>query len=262
MTKIEVPADHPRKASLDIREKIIEGHEKNIVATAGLLAHGRGEAFDYLIGEVTNTEAMDACRAAVAAMLLAKHPVISVNGNACALVPDDLVELSELTNARLEINLFYYRPEREDAILQALLTAGAKEVLGTHNRPSETIPELSSNRRKVDSEGIAKADVVLVPLEDGDRTEALKAIEKFVITIDLNPMSRTAVYSDITIVDNIVRATPLMVQYAREMKEWHREKLDALVASFDNRKNLNQEVALMRDHLRHQIDVTYKEDEP
>ncbi|MHA2192473.1 MAG: phosphopantothenate/pantothenate synthetase family protein, partial [Candidatus Thorarchaeota archaeon] len=128
--------------------------------------------------------------------------------------------------------------------------------------PSETIPELSSNRRKVDSEGIAKADVVLVPLEDGDRTEALKAIEKFVITIDLNPMSRTAVYSDITIVDNIVRAAPLMVQYARDMKDWPREKLDALVTSFDNRKNLNSEVSLMRDHLRNQIDSIYKEDKP
>jgi 4-phosphopantoate--beta-alanine ligase len=262
VTKIEVPADHPRKASLDIREKIIEGHEKNIVATAGLLAHGRGEAFDYMIGETSNAEAMDACRAAVAAMILAKRPVISVNGNACALVPDELVDLSELTNAPLEINLFYYRPEREDAILQALLTAGAKEVLGTHDRPSETIPELSSNRRKVDSEGIAKADVVLVPLEDGDRTEALKAIEKFVITIDLNPMSRTSVYSDITIVDNIVRAAPLMVQYAREMKDWPSEKLNTLVASFDNRKNLSREVSLMRDHLRHQIDATYKGDEP
>jgi len=51
MTKIEVPDDHPRKVSLDMREKIIEGHTLNIVATAGLLAHGRGEAFDYIIGE-------------------------------------------------------------------------------------------------------------------------------------------------------------------------------------------------------------------
>ncbi|MHA2021990.1 MAG: phosphopantothenate/pantothenate synthetase, partial [Candidatus Thorarchaeota archaeon] len=195
-------------------------------------------------------------------MLLAKRPVISVNGNACALVPDERVDLSELTNAPLEINLFYYRAEREDAILQALLTAGAKEVLGTHDRPSETIPELSSNRRKVDSEGIAKADVVLVPLEDGDRTEALKAIEKYVITIDLNPMSRTSVYSDITIVDNIVRAAPLMVQYACEMKDWPSEKLNTLVESFDNRKNLNREISLMSDHLSHQVDTTYKEDEP
>ncbi|MHA2140936.1 MAG: phosphopantothenate/pantothenate synthetase [Candidatus Thorarchaeota archaeon] len=261
MTKIEVPADHPRKASLDIREKIIEGHEKNIVATAGLLAHGRGEAFDYMIGETTNADAMAACKAAVAAMLQAKHPVISVNGNACALVPDELVELSELTKAPLEINLFYYRPEREDAILQALRDAGANEVLGTHDRPSETIPELSSNRRKVDQEGIAKADVILVPLEDGDRTQALKAIGKFVITIDLNPMSRTAVYSDITIVDNIARAAPLMVQYARELRDWPKEKLDALVAEFDNQLNLKREISLMKDHLYNQKAST-REDEP
>ncbi|MFW9967966.1 MAG: phosphopantothenate/pantothenate synthetase [Candidatus Thorarchaeota archaeon] len=257
-----MPEDHPRKASLDIREKIIEGHEKNIVATAGLLAHGRGEAFDYMLGEVTNAEAMNACRAAVAAMLLAEHPIISVNGNACALVPDELVELSELTNAPLEINLFYYRPEREDAILQALLAAGAKEVLGTHDRLSETIPELSSNRRKVDSEGIAKADVVLVPLEDGDRTEALKAIDKFVITIDLNPMSRTALFSDITIVDNIVRAVPLMVQIAGEMQDWPRDKLKALVSGFDNRKNLSKEVSLMLDYLEIQRDSSHMGDEP
>ncbi|MFX1261679.1 MAG: phosphopantothenate/pantothenate synthetase [Promethearchaeota archaeon] len=262
MTKIDVPADHPRKVSLDIREKIIEGHEKKIVATAGLLAHGRGEAFDYMIGEITNTEAIGACRAAVAAMLLAEHPVISVNGNVCALVPDELVELSELTKAPLEINLFYYRPEREDAILEALLAAGAKEVLGTHDRPSETIPELSSNRRKVDSEGIARADVVLVPLEDGDRTEALKAIGKFVITIDLNPMSRTAIFSDITIVDNIVRAVPLMVQYAREMKDWPHAKLDALVADFDNQRNLSRGVSLIKTHLATQIEAAYEEVEP
>ncbi|MHA1909205.1 MAG: phosphopantothenate/pantothenate synthetase family protein, partial [Candidatus Thorarchaeota archaeon] len=148
MTKIEVPDDHPRKVSLDTREKIIEGHDLHIVATAGLLAHGRGEAFDYFIGEETNDQARVAIRAAVAAMLAAEHPVISVNGNICSLVPNELVELSELTNAPLEINLFYYRKEREDAILKALHDAGAKEVLGTHDRPSSTIPELKSNRRK------------------------------------------------------------------------------------------------------------------
>lgn len=252
MTRIEVPKDHPRKASLDIRERIIEGHELNIVATAGLLAHGRGEAFDYMIGEVTNQQARDACRAAVAALLIAKHPVISVNGNVCSLVPDELVRFSELTGAPLEINLFYYRPEREEAILKALLDAGAVEVLGTHDRLSETIPELSSNRRKVDSEGIAKADVVLVPLEDGDRTEALKALGKFVITIDLNPMSRTAVFSDVTIVDNIVRAMPLMVEYAKEMKEWSHEKLQELVDGFDNKANLSAELSLMIAHLDNQ----------
>ncbi|MFW9944593.1 MAG: 4-phosphopantoate--beta-alanine ligase [Candidatus Sifarchaeia archaeon] len=249
MTKIHVPADHPRKASLDIRERIIEGHEKDIVATAGLLAHGRGEAFDYLLGERTTELAKVACRAAAAALLSAKHPIISVNGNICALVPSDLVELSELTGAPLEINLFYYRPAREEAIANALREAGATEILGTHDRSSEIIPELSSNRRKVDSEGIAKADVVLVPLEDGDRTEALRKIDKFVVTIDLNPMSRTAILSDITIVDNVVRTLPLMVEYAREMKGWPSEKLQETVASFDNAANLSKALKLMIDHL-------------
>jgi len=133
MVKIEIPDDHPRKVSLETREKIIEGHTRHEVATA------------YLIGEKTNGIAKHAIKVAVAAMLTANHPVISVNGNVCALVPEETVALSELTRAPLEINLFYYRKEREDAILGALKSAGAKEVLGTHDRPSETIPELSSN---------------------------------------------------------------------------------------------------------------------
>jgi 4-phosphopantoate--beta-alanine ligase len=249
MVKIEIPNDHPRKISLEIREKIIEGHTRHEVATAGLLAHGRGEAFDYLIGEKTNDLAKQAIKVAVAALLTANHPVISVNGNVCALVPEETVQLSELTGAPLEINLFYYRKEREDAILGALRSAGAKEVLGTHDRPSETIPELKSNRRKVDPDGIGSADVVLVPLEDGDRTEALKAIGKYVITIDLNPMSRTAVYSDVTIVDNIVRCMSLMVESARELKDTPPDELLKMVETFDNEKNLADSMELMMTRL-------------
>jgi len=249
MTKIEIPPDHPRRVSLETRETIIEGHEAHVVATAGLLAHGRGEAFDYLIGEKTTELAKKASRAAVAAMLTAKHPVISVNGNICSLVPEGLVELSEICKAPLEINLFYYRKEREDAIKDALFAAGAKAVLGTHDRPSATIPELSSNRRKVDPDGIGTGDVILVPLEDGDRTEALKAIGKFVITIDLNPMSRTAIYSDITIVDNVIRSLPLMVELAREMKDLPKEELKQIVESFDNTENLATSVHIIIQHL-------------
>ncbi|MHA1779508.1 MAG: phosphopantothenate/pantothenate synthetase [Candidatus Thorarchaeota archaeon] len=247
---MEVPPDHPRKVSLDIRHRLIEGFHQNVVATAGLLAHGRGEAFDYLIGERTTENARTAIRTAVAAMLLAEHPVISVNGNACSLVPTDLVELSHLTGAPLEINLFYYRKEREDAILKALRDAGADTILGTADRPSTTIPELSSNRRKVDPDGIAKADLVLVPLEDGDRTEALRHIGKRVVTIDLNPMSRTAIFSHITIVDNIVRALPLMVEYARELKGTTKDELTAITSAFDNTQNLREAITLILTHLQ------------
>jgi len=48
--KIEISERHPRAESLRIREKLIEGFETSVVAHAGLIAHGRGEAFDYLLG--------------------------------------------------------------------------------------------------------------------------------------------------------------------------------------------------------------------
>jgi 4-phosphopantoate--beta-alanine ligase len=47
----EIPENHPRYLNLKYRHKIIEGMEKLIVAEAGLIAHGRGECFDYIFGE-------------------------------------------------------------------------------------------------------------------------------------------------------------------------------------------------------------------
>ena len=77
---------------------------------------------------------------------------------------------------------------------------------------------LSSGRANVSREGIYSADVVLVMLEDGDRTGALVKAGKQVIAIDLNPLSRTAKKADITIVDNIVRALPLLSKKANTLK--------------------------------------------
>ena len=58
------------------------------------------------------------------------------------------------------------------------------------------------------TEGIYCADVVLIPLEDGDRAEALVKVGKKVIAIDLNPLSRTAMAAHVTIVDELTRAVP------------------------------------------------------
>lgn len=80
---------------------------------------------------------------------------------------------------------------------------------------SVRIPELQSERRRVDPNGIYKADTVLVPLEDGDRAEALVNMGKTMITIDLNPLSRTAKVAHLTIVDNIIRAIPEMIVAAK-----------------------------------------------
>ena len=95
----DVPKSHPRYLSLKYRHKIIDGMKNLIVAEAGLIAHGRGECFDYIIGEKTTQPAKNAMKAAVAQLIIADKPVISVNGNVAALVPKELVELSEAVNA-------------------------------------------------------------------------------------------------------------------------------------------------------------------
>jgi len=80
---------------------------------------------------------------------------------------------------------------------------------------------------------------VLVPLEDGDRAQALIANNKVVITIDLNPLSRTARSSSITIVDNLVRALPLLIQEVEKLKGEEQYKLEEMVRNFNNQVNLN-----------------------
>ena len=66
------------------------------------------------------------------------------------------------------------------------------------------------------AQGIGEADVVLVPLEDGDRCQALKAMGKTVVTVDLNPLSRTAKAADVTVVDELTRALPFLSAALRE----------------------------------------------
>lgn len=217
---------------------------RGLVAAEGLIAHGRGEAFDYLIGERTTKTAKHAVRAAAAMLLLSKRPVISVNGNAAALCPKEVVELAKATGAAIEVNLFYRTEERERAIKSELERHGAEDVLGVGPNASATIPELHSERRRVDPDGIYSAETVFVPLEDGDRTEALVKMGKEVITIDLNPLSRTAKAAHITIVDNIIRAMPAIAEAAREIKGVR--SLKKIVDGFDNKKNLRESLEIIR----------------
>ena len=145
-----IPKDHPRYQSLIYRHKIIKGMKNLVVAEAGLIAHGRGECFDYILGEMTSKMAKDAIKAAVAALLLAERPVISVNGNSAILTPDDLSNLSNLLNIPLEINLFYRKEGRIDAIKKILENAGAKDIRGINEDKMVELNGLESNRRKVD----------------------------------------------------------------------------------------------------------------
>ena len=130
------------------------------------------------------------------------------------------------------------------------LDAGAKEILGVNlGEQAATIPEISHNRRIVDPNGIFKADVVFVPLEDGDRTMALRKMSKTVICVDLNPLSRTSVWSNVTIVNHVRRAVQEMVTIARNLKSLPRSKLIEILDKYDNNTMLKESVKFMAERL-------------
>lgn len=239
-----IPSDHPRARSLYIREMLVDGFRRGLVVPEGLIAHGRGEAYDYLLGERTTETAQRAIKAAAAMLLLSSRPVISVNGNTAALCANTVVELAKVAGASIEVNIFYRTEKREMAIKAELELHGAKRVLGVGSKASARIPEIQSERRRVDPDGIYAADTVLVPLEDGDRTEALIRMNKTVITIDLNPLSRTSRAANITIVDNVVRAMPALVEAARKLRGTM--SLKKITDNYDNSKNLQESLKIIK----------------
>ena len=173
---------HPRYESLVLRDKIVKASKEGLLADSAMIAHGRGEAFDYLLGEKTTIPAKRAMYVTVALMILSKNPVISVNGNTTALAIDEIIEFAKAVDA----------------------------------------------------------DTILVPLEDGDRAEILSKSGKNIITIDLNPLSRTSKMSDVSIVDNVVRAIPFMTKIADDLKSQDKELLKGMIKDFDNKTNLKE----------------------
>ncbi|MFB6267736.1 MAG: 4-phosphopantoate--beta-alanine ligase [Halodesulfurarchaeum sp.] len=244
----DIPPDHPRHDQLVTRHRIEAGVEKGITSLQGLIAEGRGEAFDYLLGEETIPSAAAAERAAAAALLRADHPVISVNGNVAALVPEAVVELAETVGADLEVNLFNRTAERMAAIAAHLREHGATAVKGLE--ADARIPGLSHERAKVDADGIYAADVVVVPLEDGDRAAALKEMGKTEIVIDLNPLSRSARTAAIPVVDNITRAVPNMSEQARDLADASAAELEEIVEAFDREEALTAAERRIREGVR------------
>ncbi len=242
---MEIPKNHPRYESLLLREKVKECLNGGILSEVGMAAHGRGEAFDYFLGEKTTKEADKAIKAAAIMICRAKNPVISVNGNIACLVPKEIVELSNIVPLKIEVNLFYRTIEREIKIKKRLEKYGARDILGVGEGANESIPGLDSLRGKVSKEGIFNSDVVIVPLEDGDRALALKNMGKKIIGIDLNPLSRTSLCSDITIVDNVVRAMPKLISEIKKLKGKPIEEEGV----FDNNLNIKNSIKIMRNNL-------------
>ena len=226
----EIPDSHPRKRSLLSREKIVQGSEKGLLAKSAMIAHGRGEAFDYLLGERTGESAGSAIRESVARLRKADKPVISVNGNTVVLAGKGALRLAAALGCAIEVNLYYRTPERVSGLL-SLLEEQRSSVLMEPEPPGfegewlesvSRVPLLGSSpdfkieglegpRSNCTEAGIGSADSILVPLEDGDRCEALVNLGKEVIVIDLNPLSRSAKMATVTVVDEVSRAFDAML---------------------------------------------------
>ena len=241
---MQIPEDHPRHKSLMTRERLSELVEKGVVTPTGMISHGRGEAFDYLMGEKTLPSSLKAERAAAAYLLMAKNPVVCVNGNAAALDPKGLIEVAKAANAKIEVNIFHRTEERMERLISYMEENGATNVLGRN--PDAKIPGITSDRALCTKEGIFDSDVILVPIEDGDRAQALAAMNKIVIAIDLNPLSRTSKAASVSISDEMSRA----LDNIKEALKMTKEEALKIISSFDNSVNRRELVDEMCAYLQ------------
>jgi 4-phosphopantoate--beta-alanine ligase len=248
---VDIPKDHPRYASLVIRERLAEAVRKGLVTPTGLISHGRGETFDYMMGETSTNAALDAERTAAAYMLNAERPVVCVNGNAAALDAERLIELANVTGSAIEVNIFHRTEERMGLLIEYMRSRGAENVLGPN--PDSRIPGLSSDRALCTNEGIYSSDVILVPIEDGDRAEALVKMGKVVISIDLNPLSRTSRAATVSISDEMSRALGNMIRFAKELE--HEEERGKLISRFSNAGNRKAAVEQICEAMRSAADL-------
>ncbi len=248
---VSIPENHPRYRSLMARERLAELTDRGLVDRTGLIAHGRGEAFDYLMGERTTPAAAAAEEAAAAYLLRARRPVICANGNAAALDPGNLIALAREVPARLEVNVFHRRPGRVEALIAHLEEHGAEDVLGRD--PDASIPGLTSERARCTREGIFDSDAVLVPIEDGDRAEALVAMGKAVIAVDLNPLSRTSRLATVSVPDELTRALEGIME-AVERLRGDEDAIGRIIAGFSNDANRRRAVGQICESLTAGLD--------
>ncbi len=248
---MEIPESHPRYKSLMTRERLAEMVERGLVTPTGLISHGRGEAYDYMMGERSTDAALQAEKAAAAYLLNARNPVLCVNGNAAALDPKGLIDLAAKIPAKLEVNLFHRTPERMEGLISYLESNGAEEVLG--REPDRRIEGLQHDRALCTDEGIFSSDVILVPIEDGDRAEALVAMGKVVISVDLNPLSRTSRAATVPICDEMSRALDNISRFIDELRG-DRETILKTLDGFSNKENRRLTVECICDYLMQNVD--------
>ena len=263
-----VPDSHPRKISLERRYKLEAAAEEGLLAGTAMIAHGRGEAFDYLLGEQTIPIANDATTQAAILLKSAVRPIISVNGNTTILAGDELVSCAALLSCPIEVNIYYRTDERISGLIGHLenckkrvaatppnnWTRSVEEWSSTVNRviilgdfAEGRIPGLDGPRATCDVNGILAADTILVPLEDGDRCEALVNMGLKVIVVDLNPLSRSSLMSTIAIVDDVTRFSKNLQEKLLNFQRLKRTK-------WENKKALQIALDTINERLQNSIE--------
>jgi 4-phosphopantoate--beta-alanine ligase len=247
MSSFSADPSHPRYQSLLSRHRLEQAAKQGMLADSALIAHGRGEAYDYLIGEKTSPNALEATKNALAHLIAGKKPVISLNGNTTALAGYELMKIAEYLQCPIEVNIFYRTEQRISALFGYLDVIKQEHGINVNilgKNPDTKIPGLKGPRAKCCTEGIYSSDVILVPLEDGDRCEALVAMGKTVIVVDLNPLSRSAKMASITIVDEISRVSKSMLNLIQA------NDLPSIRLEFNNDKNLQTSVNIIAGNYR------------
>ena len=89
-------------------------------------------------------------------------------------------------------------------------------------------------------------------MEDGDRTEALKKLGKKIIAVDLNPLSRTSIWADITIIDNIIRVMPQMIEVSKELKKKDKQTLKSILEKYNNKNTIQEALNYIIKYLKSQ----------
>jgi len=229
-----------------VRERLAEMVRRGLVTPTGLISHGRGEAYDYLMGECSTPPSLLAEKVAAAHLLRAKNPVVCINGNAAALDPGNLIKLSNTIPSKIEVNIFHRTEERMELLISYLEDEGAENVLGRD--PDARIPGLTSDRALCTKGGIFDSDVILVPIEDGDRAEALVRMGKVVISIDLNPLSRTSKTATVSISDEMTRALENVIMFIEELRGCD-DEIDETIKQFSNTYNRKETIRIMCDSL-------------
>ena len=152
------------------------------------------------------------------------------------------MEIAQALSCPVELNIFYRTEERIAALMAHLEAIKVEHGISTPilgQNPDSKIPNLEGPRAKCCKDGIISSDVIMVPLEDGDRCEALVKMGKTVIVVDLNPMSRSARMASITIVDEISRVANNMIHLINQ------ENPPEIDIDFVNNKTLQDSVNII-----------------